>query len=336
MNQQNGHLSPARTVGEATTSLPVGDNTRREKQGKGSAASINGFGNANMKTDESTVAGHGTRYTNGEVSPTGSPTSPQHDNRAYVDLHSKKEPAKPQSPPNPFIFPSTFQGSMTDAENITSISAVFQSSSAKQDSSNGGSPQKPVVTQMELHPKNNTNSQTKRKDGVSAVPHDNDLRPEVAKLPGSKRAASWGAVQDETISSANDATSLANENTTMANANGLPPVKTKPSRDLMTTNGSQQEHSRECPVNGSHTDNVRSSEESESAKSNSAVSQNCNESSSPSESRRSSAASKNRKSWDGVQHLGESEETQKVSRLEIQKDNKERSCSDSNLMVRSV
>ena len=56
--------------------------------------------------------------------------------------------------------------------------------------------------------------------------------------------------------------------------------------------------------------------------------------STPSSSRRSSVSSQNRKSWDGVKFSGEnSDEKHKVSRLERQKETKERSSSDSNLMV---
>ena len=59
------------------------------------------------------------------------------------------------------------------------------------------------------------------------------------------------------------------------------------------------------------------------------------ETSSPRESRQGSVST-NRKSWDGVRHPAESGDNQKVSILEKPKDSKERSCSDSNLMVRNI
>jgi len=41
----------------------------------------------------------------------------QRDKSSSADVHRSKEKSeKPQSPPNPFIFPSTFQGSVMDTE----------------------------------------------------------------------------------------------------------------------------------------------------------------------------------------------------------------------------
>ncbi|KAJ7339544.1 hypothetical protein OS493_005944 [Desmophyllum pertusum] len=202
----------------------------------------------------------------------------------------------------------------------------------KQYSSTGGSPREHVITQSDALPKHDHIRDIKQ-DIVNAIP-DDDLRPEVAKLPGRKRVASWGTVQ---------------EDATPVNNGPAPSVKPKPSKDYVAPSASssdaysdQQRHPRGRLANGDHTDGVTSPGGSgNAANSNSAevqtkvhlynqLSDASSESSSPSESRRSSV-SKNRKSWDGVRHPGESEENQKVSRLE-RKDNKERSCSDSNLM----
>lgn len=290
MNDQNGRVSPTKTVGETTTSLAVGDNTRKQKYGQ-----------------DPPSGGHKTATcTNGELSSIGASGLPQHHKKSSVDVHPKKEPSKPQSPPNPFIFPLTFQGSTADMENRTSISAVFESPLMKQNSVTGSSPREPVKTRSEVQQKYTNGNTTTTSD-------DEDLRPEVAKLPGRKRIASWGEIQDEPAA-------LANETTTLAKT-------------------TQQEHSREHGINGSHSDYLRNSEESERVTNTSPVMHNrmylsdtSSESSSPTHSRRSSETY-NRKSWDGVRDPGESEKYQKVSRLETEKESL-RSCSDSNLMVR--
>ena len=289
MNDQSGRVSPTKTVGETTTSLPVGDNKRKQKYGQ-----------------DSSSGGQTATCTNGELSSIGTTGSPQHHKKSSADVHPKKEPSKPQSPPNPFIFPLTFQGSTADMENRTSISAVFESPSMKQNSVTGSSSQEPVKTRSEVQPKYVNGNTTVTSD-------DEDLRPEVAKLPGRKRVASWGEIQDEP-------TALANETTTLAKT-------------------TQQEHSREHGINGNHSDYLRNSGESERVINTSAMIHNrmhlsdtSSESSSPTHSRRSSVT-KNRKSWDGVRDPGESDKNQKVSRLETEKESL-RSCSDSNLMVR--
>ena len=288
MNDQNGRVSPTKTVGETTTSLPVGDNKRKQKYGQ-----------------DSPLGGQTATCTNGERSSIGTTGSLQHHKKSSADVHPKKEPSKPQSPPNPFIFPLTFQGSTADMENRTSISSVFESPSMKQNSVTGTSSQEPGKTRSEVQPKYVNGNTTITSD-------DEDLRPEVAKLPGRKRVASWGEIQDEP-------TALANETTTLAKT-------------------TQQERSREHGINGSHSDYLRNSGDSERVINTSAMhnrmhfSDTSSESSSPTHSRRSSVT-KNRKSWDGVRDPGESEKNQKVSRLETEKESL-RSCSDSNLMVR--
>lgn len=304
------------------------------------------------RTTQSSTSGH--TYVNadhdnvrssGKLSP--SSDTLHRDKSSSADVHQSKKSAKPQSPPNSFIFPSTFQGSAMDAEVRTSIGeSLFTSSTngttlseqspTKQYSSTGGSPREHVITQSDALPKHDHIRDIKQ-DIVNAIP-DDDLRPEVAKLPGRKRVASWGTVQ---------------EDATPVNNGPAPSVKPKPSKDYVAPSASssdaysdQQRHPRGRLANGDHTDGVTSPGGSgNAANSNSAevqtkvhlynqLSDASSESSSPSESRRSSV-SKNRKSWDGVRHPGESEENQKVSRLE-RKDNKERSCSDSNLMVRNI
>ena len=136
-----------------------------------------------------------------------------------------------------------------------------------------------------------------KQDVVSAIP-DDDLRPEVAKLPGRKRVASWGTQQEE------DGHLTKGDHT-----------------DGVTSSGAAGGYSAVDPTRVHLPHNQLSDASSES--------------SSRSESRRNSVT-KNRKSWDGVRYPGEFEEDQKVSRLEKPQDNKERSCSDSNLMVRKL
>ena len=340
MYERNGQVSPTKTVGETTTSLPVGDNYRKKKQD--SPPLTNGFRSVNVvKSDEATVEGRrSTTNTNGEVSSAGSPTSPLHDRGSPVNFHSKKEPEKWQSPPNPFIFPSKFQGSMKDAENRTSISEVFESSARKQNHSAVSSPQEHIETQTEVQPKYNKSFQETHQNDVNALQVDDDSRPEVAKLPGRKRVASWGKVQDKTTL-AKEAASSAKESTPLANARG-PPVKPPPYSGTMTKIESPLQNEQEHDLTENPSDNLKRLENS--AIQDSVAVQNrvqlfkhpSNPSSvslSPSISQQNSV-SNNRKSWDGVRHPGETEEDQRVSRMEKQKDNKERSCSDSNLMVR--
>ena len=213
----------------------------------------------------------------------------QRDESSSADIHPwKKKSEKPQSPPNPFIFPSTFQGSAMDTEVRWPFTALHEPT--QPGSSTSGSPRYHVITQNGAQPKQNKGKQ----DVVSAVP-DNDLRPEVAKLPGRKRVASWGTQQEE------DGHLTNGDNT-----------------DGVTSSDAAGGYSAVEPTRVHLPHNQLSDA---SSKSSSRI-----------ESRRSSVT--NRKSWDGVRYPGESEEDQKVSRLERPQDNKERSCSDSNLMVR--
>lgn len=304
MNEHQERVSPTRTKGESTASLQIGDNERKQT----TDAEPGKFSRKGVKTVQSSSGSH--TYINADVHCSGkrppSSESLQRDKSSSADVHQSKETSeKPQSPPNPFIFPNTFQGSVMDTEVRPSIVGSLLKSSTngtalyeptQPSSSTSSSPRKHVITQSDAQPKHDKGKQYV----VSAIP-DDDLRPEVAKLPGRKRVASWGTQQEE-------------------------------SGPL---------------TNGDHTDGVTSSGGSENAASgNSAMeptrvhlynqlSDASSESSSRSESRRSSV-SKNRKSWDGVRYPGESEEDQKVSRLERPHDNKERSCSDSNLMVRNI
>ena len=284
MNEPQEQESPRRTKGESTASLQVGDNTRKHNS---------------VKTAQSSSGSH--TYVNTDVQALGkrppSSESLQRDKSSSADVHpSKKNSEKLQSPPSPFIFPSTFQGSVMDTEVRRPCTALYEPT--QPGTSTSSSPQNHVITQSDTQPKLDKGKQ----DVVSVMPDDADLRPEVAKLPGRKRLASWGTQQEE--------------------------------------NGHL--------TNGDHTDGVTSSRGLENgARGNSVVeptrlhlphnqlSDASSESSSRSESRGSSVT-KNRKSWDGVRYPGESEEDQKVSRLERPHDNKERSCSDSNLMVRNL
>ena len=272
-----------RTKGESTSSLQVGDNTRKQNTG----AKPGEFSRKGVNTAQSSSGSHTDVNTDLQSSGKRSPSS--------ADVHpSKKISETPQSPPNPFIFPRTFQGSAMDTEVSQPYTALYEPTQPSSNTSS--SPRNHVITQSDAQPKHD-----RRKEDVVSAIRDDDLRPEVAKLPGKKRVASWGTQQEE--------------------------------------NGP--------PANGDHTDGVTSSRGSENmASGNSAVkpsrfhlqnqlSDDSSESSSRSESRRSSVT-KNRKSWDGVRYPGESEEEQKISRLERPRDNKERSSSDSNLMVRKL
>lgn len=278
LNEPQEQESPRRTKGESTASLQVGDNTR-----KNTGAEPGEFSRKGVETAQSSSNSHA--YVNTDVLSSGkrppSSESLQRDKSSSADVHPWKEKSeKPQSPPNPFIFPSTFQGSAMDTEVRWPFTAFYEPT--QPDSTTSSSPQNHVIAQSGAQPKQDKEKQ----DVVSPIP-DDDLRPEVAKLPGRKRVASWGTQQEE--------------------------------------NGHL--------TNEDHTDSVASSG---AAGGNSAVESTRvhlphNQLPDASESRRSSVT-KNRKSWDGVRCPGESEEDQKVSRLEKPQDNKERSCSDSNLM----
>lgn len=283
MNEQNGHVSPTRTVGEVTTSVAVGGNSRNGTQAN-SVSLTSGFG---IHSDKPQVEGH--RETRGEVSSTGPPTSPERDKGSPVHSYQKKETENSQSPPNPFIFPSTFQGSIKDTESFESVSAVFETFAVKHNNSAGSSPQEHFIAQNEA---------------------DDDLRPEVAKLPGRKRVASWGEVQDETT--------LENESTSSISGNTL------------LVNGDRHR------VTDNRRDNLGTSETGDGVVQNRNYLRVSSDPQGGSQSQRGGSVANNRKSWDGVRHPGETRENQKVSQLHKPKDNKERSCSDSNLMVRII
>ena len=289
MNEPQEQESPRRTQGESTASLQVGDNTRKQKSGAESGE----FSRKEVKTAQSSSGSH--TYVNTDVQSSGIrlPSSEllQRDKRSSGDVPpSKKKSEKPHSPPNPFIFPSTFQGSVMDSEVRRPCTALYEPTQPS--NSTSSSPRNHAITQSDAQPKHDRG----KHDVVGAIP-DDDVRPEVAKLPGRKRVASWGT----------------------------------------------QEEEKGPLTNGDHIDGVTRELENAASGNNAAessrvhlhnqLSDASNESSSRSESRRSSVT-KNRKSWDGVRYPGESEEDQKVSRLERPRDNKERSCSDSNLMVR--
>ena len=324
MNEHAPKPSPTKTKGESTSSQQIGDNTRKGKEAKDS------FPYENMNHAPVDLPGKGTRmsqagspsshaYVNSDVLPTGKPTSSDslhRDENSSAVQQSEKKLKKPQSPPNPFIFPSTFQGSMMDAE--------FRTFTAESTSLLNSSPNRLTSSQptQQNHTGDtklrNNNIVVKKQGDVSEIPDDDDLRPEVAKLPGRKRVASWGTLPDE-----------------------VTPVSSEPSKDSLAPTESNSLVSgqlRHPVTNGYHTNSVTSSENA-TIGNNAGVQTRVNlmhsETSSPSESRRGSV-SKNRKSWDGVRHPAESEENQKVSHLERPKDNKERSCSDSNLMVRNI
>ena len=264
---QNAPIPSTKSVGETTASEPVGDNSRQKKRGK-----------------DVLVEGHReTSYSNGKVSSTRPPSSHQQDKKCGVDVHPTHGPQNAKSPPNPLIFPSTFQDNADNPDNVSSISAIFES---------------PVVaSRSEVHPELQNGTRGTTPDGE-------DLRPELGKLPGQRtRLASWAEVQEDQLS-------LTRENTKLTGSHG----------STITTIGHQKHSSyREQKSVKSH----------EPVKRN--TSQTQNQVSSSSSSSQSSA--KNRKSWDGVRNPACPVENQKVSKL-VSKDNKERSCSDSNLMVR--
>ena len=289
MHEPQEQESPRRTKGESTASLQVGDNTREQNTG----AEPGEFSRKGVKTAQS--SSDSPIYVDTDVHSSGkrppSSESLQRDESSSADIHPwKKKSEKPQSPPNPFIFPSTFQGSAMDTEVRWPFTALHEPT--QPGSSTSGSPRYHVITQNGAQPKQNKGKQ----DVVSAVP-DNDVRPEGAKLPGRKRVASWGTQQEE------DGHLTNGDNT-----------------DGVTSSDAAGGYSAVEPTRVHLPHNQLSDASSES--------------SSRIESRRSSVT--NRKSWDGVRYPGESEEDQKVSRLERPQDNKERSCSDSNLMVRKL
>ena len=279
VSDQNRPDSPTKTAGETTTSEPVGDNTRQKS---------------------SLLGRHGeSSYANGEVSSTGLATSFHSDDRSGGDLHYSKDPQKPQRTRNPFIFPTTFQNNSSNSENVTSISAIFESP-AKENHSSVNSPRQLVAPPTEDEPKVEYGNAKRTLNGE-------ELRPELTKLPDRKRLASWGEVQEEPTTSTLSAHSL-----TIAER-------------VTDPIGLHQEH---FSNSNSERKNVTGNN---AAKQSTAQSQN-----QLSISSRSQSSSKNRKSWDGVQNPGSPEDHQNVSLLERPKDNKERSCSDSNLMVRRI
>ncbi|XP_022783817.1 uncharacterized protein LOC111324505 isoform X3 [Stylophora pistillata] len=262
-------VTPTRTRGVATSSEKVGDNTRKEKEAKDSLPAEN----VNLHPDDFP----GKRTSKPQVS---------HNSHDYVnaDLQST---GKPQTPPNPFIFPSTFQGNVTD----TGFKAIDCSPSFTS-STTGATISESTLQNRTGDAKTQGREKAGKTQRVVAEVPDDDLRPEVAKLPGRKRLASWGTPPDEE-GATND----------------------EPNRDPLT--------------NGYHTDRV--TRPGQTTSEHNQLSDVCSETSSPSESRQGSV-SRNRKSWDGVRHPGDPGDNQKVSRLEKQRDNKERSCSDSNLL----
>ena len=290
MNEPQEQESTRKTKGESTASLQVGDNTRKQN----TSAEPGDFSRKGVKTAQSSSDSHADVDTEVQSSGKRPPSSEslQCDKGSSADIHHwKKKSEKLQSPPNPFIFPSTFQGSAMDTEFRRPFTALYEPTQPRSDTS--GSPRNHVITQSGAQPK-----QDKGKQDVASEIPDDDLRPEVAKLPGRKRVASWGTQEKE---------------------NG--PL-----------------------INGDHTDGVTSSgaaggysavEPTRAYLPHNQLSDASSEPSSRSESRRTSVT-KNRKSWDGVRYPGESEEDLKVSSLERPQDNKERSCSDSNLMVRKL
>ena len=122
--------------------------------------------------------------------------------------------------------------------------------------------------------------------------------------------ASWGEVQDETT--------LENESTSSISGNTL------------LVNGDRHR------VTDNRRDNLGTSETGDGVVQNRNYLRVSSDPQGGSQSQRGGSVANNRKSWDGVRHPGETRENQKVSQLHKPKDNKERSCSDSNLMVRMI
>ena len=185
MNEPQEQESPRKTKGESTASLQVGDNTRKQNSG----AEPGEFSRKGVKSSGSHT------YVNTDVQALGkrlpSSGSLVRDKSSSADVHPwKRKSEKSQSPPNPFIFPSTFHGSVMDTAVRRPYTALYEPTQPS--STTSSSPQDHVITQSDAQPKHDKGKQ----DIVSATP-DDDLRPEVAKLPGRKRVASWGTQDDE-------------------------------------------------------------------------------------------------------------------------------------------
>lgn len=283
------------------TSSPVSDQNRPDSPTKtaGETTTSESVGD-NTRQKSSLLGRHReSSYANAEVSSTGLATSFHSDDRSGGDLHYSKDPQKPQRTRNPFIFPTTFQNNSSNSENVTSISAILESP-AKENHSSVNSPRQLVAPPTEDEAKVEYGNAKRTLNGE-------ELRPELAKLPDRKRLASWGEVQEEPTTSTLSAHSL-----TIAER-------------VTDPIGLHQEH---FSNSNSERKNVTGND---AAKQSTAQSQN-----QLSISSRSQSSSKNRKSWDGVQNPGSPEDHQNVSLLERPKGNKERSCSDSNLMVRRI
>ena len=226
-------MTPTRTRGVATSSEKVGDNTRKEKEAKDSLPAEN----INLHPDDFP----GKRTSKPQVS---------HNSHDYVnaDLQST---GKPQTPPNPFIFPSTFQGNVTD----TGFKAIDCSPSFTS-STTGATISESTLQNRTGDAKTQGREKAGKTQRVVAEVPDDDLRPEVAKLPGRKRLASWGTPPDEE-GATND----------------------EPNRDPLT--------------NGHHTDRV--TRPGQTTSEHNQLSDACSETSSPSESRQGSV-SRNRNS----------------------------------------
>lgn len=283
------------------TSSPVSDQNRPDSPTKtaGETTTSESVGD-NTRQKSSPLGRHReSSYANGEVSSTGLATSFHSDDRSGGDLHYSKDPQKPQRTRNPFIFPTTFQNNSSNSENVTSISAILESP-AKENHSSINSPRQLVAPPTEDEAKVEYGNAKRTLNGE-------ELRPELAKLPDRKRLASWGEVQEEPTTSTLSAHSL-----TIAER-------------VTDPIGLHQEH---FSNSNSERKNVTGND---AAKQSTAQSKN-----QLSISSRSQNSSKNRKSWDGVQNPGSPEDHQNVSLLERPKGNKERSCSDSNLMVRRI
>ena len=273
---------PTRTRGEATSSEKVGDNTRKVKEAKDSPP----YEDINLHPDDFS----------------GKRTSKPQDHPSSHDyINADLQPAeKPQTPSNPFIFPSSFQGNGTNTEfKAFECSPLCTSSTIEANISES------TLQNQISDAKTQDSDKADKTQSVAAEVPDDDLRPEVAKLPGMKRLASWGTPPDD---------------------EGAP----------------NDEPNRDTPANGHYTDRLTGSGQTTFGN-NTVVQTNVHnqlsdtgiETSSPRESRQGSVST-NRKSWDGVRHPAESGDNQKVSILEKPKDSKERSCSDSNLMVRNI
>lgn len=273
---------PTRTRGEATSSEKVGDNTRKVKEAKDSPP----YEDINLHPDNF---------------PGKRTSKPQDHPSSHDYINADLQPArKPQTPSNPFIFPSSFQGNGTNTEFKT-----FECSPLCTSSTIEATISESTLQNQISDAKTQDSDKADKTQSVAAEVPDDDLRPEVAKLPGRKRLASWGTPPDDEVAP-ND------------------------------------EPNRDTPANGHYTDRLTGSGQTTFGN-NTVVQTNVHnqlsdagiETSSPRESRQGSVST-NRKSWDGVRHPCESGDNQKVSILEKPKNSKERSCSDSNLMVRNI